>query len=112
MKFQEYVESNQTVIQFVKDAMPGENDKYTGTLDYATARFNTILLRLSEDPLKADRHSNDLQECFHAIQSFYKYTLRLNTWPVIMKPIIKLILHYKGTFQIPKIKFLLEKINN
>ena len=49
MNFREYVESNQTVVQFVKDAMPGENDKYIGTLDYATARFNTILLRLSEE---------------------------------------------------------------
>ena len=74
MNFREYVESNQTVVQFVKDAMPGLNDKYIGTLDYATARFNTILLRLSEDPLKADQYRQDAIECFEIIQGFYAYT--------------------------------------
>tara|TARA_Y100000592_G_C5270100_1_gene221424 strand:+ start:118 stop:456 length:339 start_codon:yes stop_codon:yes gene_type:complete len=112
MNFQSYVEGNQTVIQFVKDAMPGENDKYIGTLDYATARFNTILLRLSEDPLKADKHESDVQECFNIIQSFYKYTLKLTEWPKILCPVARIILHIKGKLDIPKIKFLLEKVNN
>ena len=112
MDLQHYVRGNQTVIQFVKDAMPGENDKYTGTLDYATARFNTILLRLSEDPLKADQHKQEVQECFEIIQDFYCYTKKITTQHKIFKPIIQLILHYKGTIHIPKIKFLLEKVNN
>ena len=112
MDLQHYVRGNQTVIQFVKDAMPGENDKYTGTLDYATARFNTILLRLSEDPLKADQHKQEVQECFEIIQDFYCYTKKITTIHKIFKPIIQLILHYKGTIHIPKIKFLLEKVNN
>ena len=112
MDLQHYVRGNQTVIQFVKDAMPGENDKYTGTLDYATARFNTILLRLSEDPLKADQHKQEVHECFEIIQDFYCYTKKITTKHKIFKPIIQLILHYKGTIHIPKIKFLLEKVNN
>ena len=44
MDFNDYVKQNQEVIQFVKDAMPGSIDKYVGTLDYASARFNTILI--------------------------------------------------------------------
>jgi hypothetical protein len=112
MNFREYVESNQTVVQFVKDAMPGENDKYIGTLDYATARFNTILLRLSEDPLKADQHRQDVIECLEIIQSFYTNTKKYINSNKLFKPFYKLILHYKGTIHIPKIKILLEKINN
>ena len=112
MDFKHFVKGNETVIQFVKDAMPGENDKYTGTLDYATARFNTILLRLSEDPLKADQHNREVQECFDIIQDFYSYTIKFTNGHKIFRPLIKLILHYKGTIHIPKIKFLLEKINN
>ena len=110
--FQHYVKGNETVIQFVKDAMPGENDKYIGTLDYATARFNTILLRLSESPLKADQHKQEVQECFEIVQEFYSYTKKYMDAHKIFKPLIRLLLHYKGTIHIPKIKFLLDKINN
>tara|TARA_Y100000592_G_scaffold99230_1_gene174510 strand:+ start:305 stop:643 length:339 start_codon:yes stop_codon:yes gene_type:complete len=112
MNFEQYVEGNQAIMQFVKDATPGENDKYVGTLDYATARFNTILLRLSNDPLQADIHRNDVQECFDVIQSFYKYTMRLVNWPRFLQPLVKLILHVQGKLGIPKIKLLLDKINN
>ena len=112
MDFREYVKQNQTVIQFVKDVTPGEIDKYTGTLDYASARFNTILLKLSQDPLRADEHSHEIEECFRVIQNFYIDTKRYLTWPYLLKPIMKLKLHWSGTTQVPKIKFLLEKINN
>ena len=47
MDFRSYVERNQKVIDFVNDVTPGYIDKYTGTLDYACARFNSILLKLS-----------------------------------------------------------------
>ena len=112
MDFRSYVERNQKVIDFVNDVTPGHIDKYTGTLDYACARFNSILLKLSQDVLKADTHLSDVEECFNIIQSFYHYTVRLTTTHWCFKPFIKLILHYKGKVQIPKIKFLLEKINN
>ena len=50
MDLRSYVRENQHIMTFVQQAIPGVIDKYVGTLDYATARFNTILLRLSEDP--------------------------------------------------------------
>tara|TARA_Y100001937_G_C7112134_1_gene328185 strand:+ start:311 stop:649 length:339 start_codon:yes stop_codon:yes gene_type:complete len=112
MDFREYVENNQTVVQFVKDYMPGENDKYIGTLDYATARFNTILLRLSEDPLMADQYKIDVQECYQIIHNFYRNFKWFTTANSFLRPFLKLILHYQGTIHIPKIKLLLEKINN
>jgi hypothetical protein len=112
MDFRSYVERNQAVIDFVRDVTPGHIDKYTGTLDYACARFNTILLKLSQHPLKADEHSNDVEECFNIIQSFYVYTKRLIDTHWIFNPIFKIILHYKGTIQLPKIKIMLDKVNN
>jgi hypothetical protein len=112
MDFRSYVERNQAVVDFVKDVTPGHIDKYTGTLDYACARFNTILLKLSQHPLKADAHKNDVEECFDIIQSFYGYTKRLINAHWIFGPAFKLILHYKGKVHIPKIKRLLERINN
>ena len=110
--FRSYVERNQKIIDFVNDVTPGHIDKYTGTLDYACARFNSILLKLSQDVLKADEHRNDVEECFDIIQNFYLHTVRLTNTHRLIHPIIKFILHYKGKVQIPKIKLLLEKINN
>ena len=46
MDLRSYVRENQHIITFVHQATPGVIDKYVGTLDYATARFNTILLKL------------------------------------------------------------------
>lgn len=112
MDFRSYVERNQKVINFVNDVTPGHIDKYTGTLDYACARFNSILLKLSQDPLKADKHRHDVEECFNIIQNFYEHTKRFTNTHFIIRPAIKLILHYIGIVQIPKIKLLLEKINN
>jgi hypothetical protein len=110
--FRSYVERNQEVVDFVRDVTPGHIDKYTGTLDYACARFNTILLKLSQHPLRANEHGNDVAECFNIIQSFYEYTKRLINGHWIFGPVFKLILHIKGTVQIPKIKILLDKVNN
>ena len=112
MDFRSYVERNQKVIDFVNDVTPGHIDKYTGTLDYACARFNTILIKLSQDPLKADQFRHDVDECFNIIQDFHNHTKRFTESNFIIRPVIKLILHYKGKVHIPKIKFLLEKINN
>ena len=112
MDLRYYVRENQQVMEFVQHAIPGAIDKYIGTLDYATARFNTILLKLSQDPLGADEHNNEIDECFNIIQSFYRDTKSYLTWPYLAKPIMAVKLHWAGTTQIPKIKFLLEKINN
>tara|TARA_R110001592_G_scaffold85930_1_gene253643 strand:+ start:436 stop:777 length:342 start_codon:yes stop_codon:yes gene_type:complete len=107
-----YVRQNQQVIEFVKHATPGVIDKYIGTLDHATARFNTILLRASEDSVKTYEHAKDIDQCYHAIQSFYEDTKRYLIWPYLFKPIMVLKLHLTGKIRIPKIKLLLEKFNN
>ena len=46
----DYVMANMEITQAIKDRLPGDPrlDMYYGTLDYATARFNTILLKLSQ----------------------------------------------------------------
>ena len=112
MYVNDYVRANKEVIEFVQNAVPGAIDKYVGTLDHATARFNTILLRLSEDPLMLDEFMPEARDCFDAIQSFYANTQRLITWPWMFKPVAKIVLHGIGTRQIPKIKRLLNKVNN
>ena len=50
---QQEIKHNQKIMQAIKDRVPGDDqvDMYYGTLDYATARFNTILLKLSQDRL-------------------------------------------------------------
>ena len=112
MHVDDYVRANKEIIEFVQNAVPGAIDKYVGTLDYATARFNTILLRLSEDPIMLDEFMPEARDCFDSIQSFYKNTQRLITWPWLFKPIAKVVLHGIGTRQIPKIKRLMDKVDN
>ena len=112
MYVNDYVLANKEVIEFVQKAVPGAIDKYVGTLDFATARFNTILLALSQDPLRADEYRNDIEECFNVIQSFHQDTKKYLIWPYFFKPLMALKLHWSGKTQIPKIKFLLEKIDN
>jgi|TARA_R110000796_G_scaffold102907_1_gene211959 hypothetical protein len=112
MHVDDYVQANKEVIKFVQNAVPGAIDKYVGTLDYATARFNTVLLKISQDPLMLDEYMPEARECFDAIQSFYTNTQRLILWPWLFKPVVKVILHRIGTRRIPKIKQLLEKVDN
>ena len=112
MYVNDYVRANKEVIEFVQNAVPGAIDKYVGTLDHATARFNTILLKISQEPLMLDEHMPEARDCFDAIQAFYRNTQRLITWPWLLKPIAKAMLHWIGTRQIPKIKRLLAKVNN
>jgi len=110
----DYVTANQHIVQHMKDRLPGDPklDMYWGTLDYATARFNTILLKLSQDRILEQQHQNEVHECFEAIQSFYRNVQRYDTWPRPFKFIMGMVLHGIGTRRIPKIKRLLERINN
>ena len=110
----DYVIANQHIVQKIKDRLPGDPklDMYYGTLDYATARFNTILLKLSQDRILEQEHENEVHECFEAIQSFYRNVQRYDRCPRLLKFIIGVVLHGIGTRRIPKIKRLLERINN
>ena len=110
MNYKQYVLDNQKIISAIKDNLPGDDflDKLFGTLDMACARFNTILLKLIQEPLKADEYDKKLIECKKAIDKFYFYTNKYRFTNNIKKWYYKIMLHIIGTRQIPKIKKLLE----
>jgi hypothetical protein len=114
MNLKDFVLENQKIIELVRDRVGGENvvDMYYGTLDYATARFNTILIKLSQDKIKEIEHTTEVLDCFNAIQDFYNNVQRYRFWPKITRPFIKLNLYGIGTRRIPKIKNLLQKLDN
>ena len=114
MNLKDFVIENRKIIELVKDRVGGQHDvdMYYGTLDYATARFNTILIKLSQDKIKETEHTTEVLDCFNAIQDFYNNVQRYRFWPKIIRPLIKLNLHGIGTRRIPKIKNLLEKLDN
>ena len=112
MNLNNYVEANTKIIDLVRDKVPGNDqvDMYYGTLDYATARFHTILIKLSQDKILEADHQLDVLDCFNAIQDFYKNIQRYRFWPKFTRPFTKLVLHGIGTRRIPKIKNLLNKL--
>jgi len=120
MNFNELVKSNRQIIQFVNNWSGKDQPyhikknleliKYIGTLDVASSRFNTILLRLSEHPMMKEQFANDVSQCNSIIKKFFVNTLRLKTWPKAIKPFIRWRLHRIGTQQIPKIKSTLKKV--
>ena len=114
MNLKDCVLQNQEIIEFINDRVGGDEtiDKYYGTLDYATARFHTILVKISQDKILEADNESEVLECFNAIQDFYKNVQRYRFWPKITRPFVKLVIHGIGTRRIPKIKKLLEKINN
>ena len=114
MNYENYVKENQKIIQAIKDRVPGDDqvDMFYGTLDVATARFHTILLKLSQDRLAEQRLKNDVADCFKAIQDFYKNVQRFCFWPFFTKPFIKIVLHGIGLKRIPLIKKLLNRLEH
>ena len=109
-----YVKQNQELIDDIKSKTPGQDDvdMMYGTLDYATARFNTILIKLSQDRVLEEVHKKDVQDCFESIQDFYKYVQRYRFWPKFTRFITKRIIHNIGTKRIPAIKRLLNRLEN
>jgi len=114
MNLVDFVKENEKVIRLVKDRVPGRDDvdMYYGTLDVATARFHSILLKISQDRLAEERLKNDVEFCFKAIQDFYKNVQRYRFWPFFTKPFIKIVLHGIGTKRIPEIKKLLNRLEH
>ncbi len=114
MTLKDFVVDNQKIIELVKDRVGGQDqvDMYYGTLDYATARFHSILIKLSQDKINEQKYMPEVVDCFTAIQDFYKNVQRYRFWPKITRPITKMILHGIGTRRIPKIKRLLQTLNN
>ena len=114
MNLVDFVKENEKVIRMIRDRVPGRDDvdMYYGTLDVATARFHTILLKISQDRLAEQRLRQDVEFCFKAIQDFYKNVQRYRFWPFFTKPFIKLVLHGIGTKRIPEIKKLLNRLEH
>ncbi len=114
MNLVDFVKENEKVIRMIKDRVPGRDDvdMYYGTLDVATARFHTILLKISQDRLAEQRLRQDVEFCFKAIQDFYKNVQRYRFWPFFTKPFIKIVLHGIGTKRIPEIKKLLNRLEH
>ena len=112
MNYKQYVLDNQQIVRAIKDSLPGDDflDKLFGTLDMACARFNTILLKLIQEPLKADEHDKKLMECKKAIDHFYLYTNKYRFGSDMLRWYYKIVLHIIGTRQIPKIKKLLTSL--
>tara|TARA_R100000030_G_scaffold84158_2_gene67247 strand:+ start:135 stop:515 length:381 start_codon:yes stop_codon:yes gene_type:complete len=114
MTLEYFVKENKKVIDLVKDKVPGNDDEdmYYGTLDYATARFNTILIKISQDRVLEQVHSKDVKECFEIIQDFYRNVQRYRFWPKFTRFVTKRLLHRIGTKRIPLIKKLLHRLEN
>jgi len=114
MQLKDYVLANQEIVQRITDRLPGDPklDMYYGTLDYATSRFHTILLKLSQDRILEQEHALEVLECFEAIQAFYSNVKRYESWPKLFRYVVGMVLHGIGTRRIPKIKRLLERVNN
>ena len=114
MILEDFVKENQKIIELIKDRVGGDNtiDMYYGTLDYATARFNTILINISQDRILEQQHGKDVLECFKTIQDFYKNVQRYRFWPKFTRPITRIIIHRIGTKRVPAIKRLLNRMEN
>ena len=114
MDLKYYVTRNKDLIDDIKSKTPGQDDvdMMYGTLDYATARFNTILIKLSQDRVLEEVHKKDVQDCFESIQDFYKYVQRYRFWPKFTRLITRRIIHRIGTKRIPQIKLLLNRIEH
>ena len=64
MRLEEFVKQNQKIIELIKDKVPGREDvdMYYGTLDYATARFHSILIKHSQDKVLEHRFMAETEE--------------------------------------------------
>ena len=56
------VRQNQDIIEYLRHAHRiGDYGMLVGSLDYAIARINTVILRLSQYPLLADQYFSELK---------------------------------------------------
>tara|TARA_B100000424_G_scaffold205481_1_gene162552 strand:+ start:325 stop:669 length:345 start_codon:yes stop_codon:yes gene_type:complete len=114
MKLNDYVIKNKQIITWLenKDHNSEFLGKYYGTLDYATARFHTILIKLSQDKIKEQKHEQDVAHCSKVINDFYRYTVKYSNASILLRWYYKNCLHGLGINQIPKVKKLLNSLDN
>ena len=110
-KLQRYIRHNQEQLEYVKKFYP-QKPKWIGTVDYAVARLNTVLLRLIHTPLKLDEHSKDIDDCQYIIDDFVKNIRRYYNWWFIFKWYPSMRIFFIGIRRIPRIKKLLNSIDD
>lgn len=114
--FEDYsilVQNNQKILLYCKNRSSDSVDDQmlNASIDVALARLNTILLRLIQHPLEADLYHKDIIECQSAIEKFYYYLLKMDSWPKITRWFWRWNLDRIGKNKIPKIRNLLNKID-
>ena len=107
-RYRELVQHNQDIVKYCQSrTYTIDNQMLNASLDMAIARFNTILLQLIQRPLEAEEYKEDIEECQRAIDKFYHYLVKLDTWPAFTHWFWRYMIHRTGTKKIPKIRALL-----
>lgn len=86
--------------------------KWMGTVDYATARINTLILKCSKYPIVLDERQKQIRECNDILNEFVKCVRLYYRSNLVMKLIYKIRIHLLGTLKIPNIKQLLNIIDD
>ena len=82
----EMVRQNRDILEYLRHAHSiGNYSMKVGSLDYAISRINTIILKLSQYPLLANRYFCDLAECHDAVREFHLNMRREESWPKIFR---------------------------
>lgn len=109
-KIKGYIQTNQTSLDRIKNYHP-KNDRWIGTIDYATARFNTLILHLVNYPLSLDEYREQMEDAQRAIENFIKEVDRYYRWPSFLRWWPAFCVFWVGRTQIPRVKKLLNMIN-
>jgi len=105
------VRQNQDIIEYLRYAHNiGDYGMLVGSLDYAISRINTIILRLSQYPLLADRYFSQLEYCHNAVRAFHRNMVRVESWPSFLRWYPKFRVHSIGRMKFPRIAQLLAKV--
>ncbi len=107
------VRQNQDIIEYLRHAHRiGDYGMLVGSLDYAIARINTVILRLSQYPLLADRYFSELESCHNSVRAFHLNMVRTETWPTFLQWYPRFRLHRIGIKKFPRIAVLLARVEN
>ena len=107
------VRQNQDIIEYLRHAHRiGDYSMLVGSLDYAIARINTVILRLSQYPLLADEYFAELKSCHNYVRAFHKNMVRTESWPTFLRWYPEFRLHRIGIKKFPRIAVLLARVEN
>ena len=107
------VRQNQDIIEYLRHAHRiGDYSMLVGSLDYAIARINTVILRLSQYPLLADEYFAELKSCHCSVRLFHLNMVRTETWPRFLQWYPRFRLHRIGIKKFPQIAVLLARVEN